>query len=120
MRCAVNYPRNVRILNKKQYDIVFKKGAVKRTPAFVFYAYPTEQCFARMGVIISKRSASHAVTRNRVKRICREVFRLKRSLLSSTDFVILARPRAKNMSNNELQTCLHHYLDKHLQASKEP
>jgi ribonuclease P protein component len=118
MTGAFSYPRSARILNKKQYNQAFKKGAVVRTPAVVMYARPVQTEAARLGVIISKKSASKAVDRNRFKRLCKNTFRLKRNLLLSKDFVILARPKAKYLSNQELVQCLEQLFDKHLKSPK--
>ena len=46
-----------------------------RTEHFVFYARANELGHARLGIVVAKRFAPRAVTRNTVRRICREVFR---------------------------------------------
>jgi len=118
MTGAFSYPRSARILNKKQYNQVFKKGTRKAIPSLVLYAHPNSQEKARLGIIISKKSATKAVDRNRFKRLSKNTFRLKRNLLLSKDFVILARPKAKYLSNEELVACLNKLLDKHLKSPK--
>jgi ribonuclease P protein component len=45
---------------------------------------------ARLGMLISRRHAAHAVVRNRIKRCIREAFRLEQERLGSLD--ILVRP----------------------------
>ena len=49
-----------------------------RTEHFVFYARANELGYARLGIVVAKRFAPRAVTRNTVRRICREVFRRMR------------------------------------------
>jgi ribonuclease P protein component len=118
MMGAFSYPRSARILNKKQYDQAFKKGVAVRSPGLVMYASLNSLDSARLGVITSKKSAVKAVDRNRIKRLSKNTFRLKRNLLLSKDFVILARPKAKYLSNQELVACLNQLFEKHLKSPK--
>ena len=116
MKGAFSYPRSARILNKKQYNQVFKKGAVIKTPGLVVYACPNHLEKARLGIIVSKKSAVKAVDRNRIKRLTKNAFRLISTNLLAKDFVILARPKAKYLSNQELTICLNSLLKNHLSS----
>ena len=46
-----------------------------RTEHFVLFARLNQLTHARLGIVVAKRFAPRAVTRNTVKRVCREVFR---------------------------------------------
>jgi ribonuclease P protein component len=46
---------------------------------------------SRIGIIVSKKVASRAVDRNRIKRLVRETFRQNQWRLGSNDLVVLAR-----------------------------
>ena len=46
---------------------------------------------ARLGLIIGKRAVAKAHERNRLKRVAREAFRLKRSELPALDIVLQVR-----------------------------
>ena len=46
---------------------------------------------ARLGLIIGKRAVAKAHERNRLKRVAREAFRLKRSQLPALDIVLQVR-----------------------------
>ncbi|WP_036604075.1 ribonuclease P protein component [Oxalobacter formigenes] len=46
-----------------------------RTKHFVMYARPNQLESARLGIVVAKRFAHRAVTRNTIKRLCRETFR---------------------------------------------
>ncbi len=46
-----------------------------RTEHFVLFARLNGREHARLGIVVAKRFAPRAVTRNTVKRVCREVFR---------------------------------------------
>jgi len=45
---------------------------------------------ARLGILVSRKHAAHAVERNRIKRCIREAFRLEQGTLGSLD--LLVRP----------------------------
>jgi len=49
---------------------------------------------ARLGLAVAKRLARRAVDRNRIRRIARETFRLRRPMLLRNDFVLLVKPPA--------------------------
>jgi ribonuclease P protein component len=47
-----------------------------KTTHFVLYTRPSQLPHARLGVVVAKRFAPRAVTRNTVKRVTRELFRV--------------------------------------------
>ncbi len=53
---------------------------------FVLYARANQLSQARLGVVVAKRLAPRAVTRNMIKRLCRENFRL--AGLSAIDCIV--------------------------------
>lgn len=62
-----------------------------RTAHFVLYTRKTELPHARLGVVVAKRLAPRAVTRNTIKRMTRELFR--QATLPSIDCVVrLSQP----------------------------
>jgi len=48
----------------------------------------------RLGIAVSKRVDKSAVARNRIKRVCRDYFRLHRQDLKSAEYVLIAKPDA--------------------------
>ena len=64
-----------------------------RTENFVLYTRPNSLGHARLGIVVAKRLAPRAVTRNLVKRLTREIFR--KSGLAAVDCIVrLNRPLA--------------------------
>jgi len=64
---------------------------VYRTENFVLYVRPNSLGHARLGVVVAKRFAPRAVTRNLVKRLARELFR--KAELGPVDCIVrLAKP----------------------------
>lgn len=60
------------------------------------------QATARLGLIVSRRTARRAVDRNRLKRLIRESFRRHRHLIGGKDVVVTARREALPRSGREL------------------
>ncbi|MBB5199832.1 ribonuclease P protein component [Glaciimonas immobilis] len=74
----VGFPRDRRIVKTDEFSSVFRLRPVYRTAHFVLYTRlnPLPDAKARLGVVAAKRLAPRAVTRNTVKRVTRELFRL--------------------------------------------
>ncbi len=81
-----DYARIRRIVKTDEFSSVFRLRPVFRTAHFVLYARPNESGHARLGVVVAKRLAARAVTRNMIKRLAREIFR--KSEWVSSDFII--------------------------------
>ena len=60
----------------------------------------------RLGLVIPKKILKRAVWRNRVKRVARETFRLSKQSLPCVDFLVIAKPGIKDISNAELTRSL--------------
>lgn len=86
------FPKAARLLKTDEFSSVFRLRPWRRSPHFVLYGKPTGN-EARLGLVIGKKQAPRAVTRNLIKRLAREAFRLRREQLSGFD--ILVRLHAK-------------------------
>lgn len=86
---AAGFPRGARILVKREFDHVFRAGLSAGSKLFRGLVLP-DGC-ARLGITVPKRSVPKAHDRNRIKRIVREAFRLRRAALPAFAFVVVAR-----------------------------
>lgn len=71
-----------------EFSSVFRFKRVQRGACLDVLACPNDLGFPRLGLIVPKRILSLAVQRNRVKRVLREVFRLRQDVLGGLDVVI--------------------------------
>ncbi len=94
------FVKSLRLLNAKAYKSVFDDAKLKvSTAEILILARPNDRAAPRLGLIIAKKNAKHAVQRNRIKRIARESFRLRQHQLKGVDTVVLARRNLDKMDN---------------------
>jgi len=94
--------RGGKYLNQpKQYELVYNKGSSWASKLLVMKALSSGLTLSRYGFSVSQK-VGKAITRNRVKRLLREVLRLT-PLESGWDIVFIARPRAAGASFWELK-----------------
>ena len=67
---------------------------------------------ARLGLAVSRKTSPHAVVRNRLKRVIREVFRQQRHSLDALDFIVITHPQAALVPNTELARATAQLLQK--------
>lgn len=73
-----------------------------------------------MAVIVSKKTARLATSRNYIKRVAREVFRLQQARLESLDFVIRIRKSFNRAEFAEIEQELITQLDRARQKFTTP
>ena len=86
-----DFARVRRIVKTDEFSSVFRLRPAQKTAHFVLYTRSNELPHARLGVVVAKRFAPRAVTRNTIKRVTRELFRVAK--LPAVDCIVrLARP----------------------------
>ena len=105
-----SFPVGARIRHKAQFQHVFAKRQRLFGRCCVLYYRSNTVKRPRLGVVVSKRNVRKAVTRNRFKRVTREVFRTQQRKLPMLDMVIIAKSGAGDKTKQELQQCLNQCL----------
>lgn len=84
---------DLRLRQAGDFGAVFATRRVLRGRIFDLHFRPNGTASARLGLVIAKRLARHAVWRNAIKRTGREAFRLTRLRLPAMDILLrLAKP----------------------------
>lgn len=98
-------PKHAKLLNASDFDRVFEKSVRSSDQYFTVLARPNELDYARLGMAISKRRVKLSVTRNRLKRIVRENFRLTQQNCNA-DYVVMAGKQGAIGTNQQLRESL--------------
>ena len=86
-----DFARVRRIVKTDEFSSVFRLRPAQKSAHFVLYTRLNQLPHARLGVVVAKRFAPRAVTRNTIKRVTRELFRVTR--LPAIDCVVrLSKP----------------------------
>lgn len=103
--------KSYRVKKKKEFQNVFKTGKSFANKRFIIYKYISpRQSHFRVGISVSKK-IGNAVTRNTIKRKIRQgVFELSSKIRSDVDFIIIAKPLAKDLTVAETVSNLKHVL----------
>lgn len=97
------FPRTHRLTARKQFLEVYDRGRRASSSSFVLFALPNGLGHCRIGLTVTRKTGG-AVTRNRVKRRLREIYRTNRELFDEPfDLVVNARPSIKERSFDELE-----------------
>jgi ribonuclease P protein component len=116
-----DFARARRILKTDEFSSVFRLRPAQKSAHFVLYTRPSPLPHARLGIVVAKRFAPRAVTRNTIKRVTRELFRTNE--IQSVDCIVrLARPvntKDGPATNSALKRLLHAELSR-LLASQRP
>jgi len=103
--------REHRLTDKRDFQKVFHHGQSFANRYLVLYfVRNSEREHFRVGFSVSKK-VGKAVTRNRVKRLLREAFRLEKGMVKEPmDFVVIARPSAAELDFEKIRQNVQHLL----------
>ena len=98
-----NLEKTNKLINKKEFDKVFKSPKVAYSKEFVVLAIKNKECCnAKFGVIVAKKKIKQANKRNKIKRIVREFFRLNKNKFASLNFIFIANKNIDKFQNQAL------------------
>ena len=96
------FHKDNRLLDAAAYERVFKKATRSRDKWFTVLCRENNNEAARLGLAISKKHCRAATTRNRIKRIVRESFRLNQAKLAGLDVIVINQSAAQAGNNRQL------------------
>lgn len=97
-----SFPRSARLRSGNEFRKVLREGRRIQSPAFNLYVSREEGSGSRLGLIVPRR-IGNAVTRNRIKRVLRELFRRsRRRIRSGSILVVWAAPGITTLRYGEI------------------
>ena len=97
-----DFKKKARLRAAPEFQAVFKNGLKVSGAFFRLYFLQNDSLHPRLGMAVPKKAVPQSVQRNRLKRICREVFR-QHNTLCAGDYVLVAQASAKTAENAELK-----------------
>lgn len=104
------FDKKRRLLKKIDYDNVFSQALKIVTSEFIVLYRKNLVGHARIGLALSKKTIAKSHDRNRVKRLLRETFRIRR--LPAVDIVVLSRRGVAKVDNSTINIKLGNIWDK--------
>ncbi len=102
VKMSINHGAKLRkrekLMEKAEYVRVLKKGNRVSSANFTLAVLENGLVFPRIGHVVAKKTVSHAVSRNKIKRYFREVFRLNKREFGEKDFIFIAKSDVSNLS----------------------
>jgi len=94
---SARYPSSVRLRKRSEF-LRLKNSAQKFATKHILVVWNDNGLeHARLGITVSKK-VGNAVTRNRIKRFVREIFRANRLVMPAVDLNVIARSESATMT----------------------
>lgn len=104
--------KQFRLARNEDFQRVRRDGRSWSLPLLVLQAAPSSLSYSRLGLVVSKR-VGMAVVRNHVRRLLREVVRLRwASIRPGWDIVLIARVPAAGADFQQLSAAVHTLLER--------
>lgn len=86
------FGKSNRLLTPADFRHVFQRARKRSAGGLALYARKNDLGYPRLGIAISRKCSPRAVVRNRIKRVIREAFRMRKQELGGVDLVFLGQP----------------------------
>lgn len=118
---SVTFPTAARLHRPIEFSAALSGRRIARGAYFVLTAkingvsedLTSSPPIARLGLVMAKRFAQHATTRNALKRVVREAFRACRVSLPAADYVVRLNKRIESVSLSSLKRAARQEADAH-------
>jgi ribonuclease P protein component len=106
------FGKSSRLLKPAEFQHVFQGGRKRSAGNIAVYWRPNQFTHPRLGIAISRKCTRSAVIRNRIKRVVREAFRVRKDRLEGIDIVFLAHAGAAMHEVKELRAIVEkHFVE---------
>ncbi|XHN44008.1 Ribonuclease P protein component [Lonepinella sp. MS14434] len=106
-------------MTPEHFKYVFQEPLRSSAPEITILARKNNLTHPRLGLTVAKKHLKRAHDRNRIKRLCRESFRLLQHSLPNYDFVIVAKAGIGKLDNPTLTQTLDKLWQRHIRLAKK-
>jgi ribonuclease P protein component len=96
-------PRIHKLVTQAEYKALFDQSRRVNGRVLTILYIKNNKLYGRMGLIVGKRVAKKAVSRNKIKRVIRESFRSCKKKLAGIDMIVIARKQCDKLSKQKLR-----------------
>lgn len=107
-----SFPRRHRFAGRAAFAPILRAGKRIRSAELTAAVLTGHPAGSRLGVVIAKRTAPKATTRNRMKRVAREVFRCHPVRDAALDLVLLPRVAYERTAARQWAAAVRALLDR--------
>lgn len=93
-----------------EFRQVFQGGRKRSAGSLAVYSRANSLDHPRLGIAVSRKCARSAVVRNRIKRVIREAFRVRKQTIGGFDIVFLAQVGIARLGAVELRSVVDGHL----------
>lgn len=104
------FGKSFRLLKPAEFQHVFQDGRRRSAGNLAVYWRPNPLGHPRIGIAISRKCTRSAVVRNRIKRVVREAFRVRKDGLEGIDIVFLAHAGAAKHDAKQLRAIVERHF----------
>jgi ribonuclease P protein component len=95
------FPAALRLDDPAAFERAFKAGRPEQGRFFAVHSVRNALPYGRLGMVVARRTARSSVGRNGLKRLIREVFRMKLQELSGWDWVVRVKAAPTSSSRQD-------------------
>ena len=121
MSAPFAFPKTRRLLSRRDFLRVQRRGARAKGNGLVLIAMPGQQDQGRAGLVVSKK-VGKAHLRNLIKRRLRHILRENKNTFARRDLVVMALPQIADLSFEDLKKDFFHTvsaLNQNIQRRKK-
>ena len=100
-----------RLQSASQFQRVFDQAKKSSSEVFIFLSRENTIGHARLGIVIAKRNVKRSVDRNLVRRIIKESFRLNKTQLPASDYIVIVKRPIEIVQREKLRQQLIHFWE---------
>ena len=104
------FPPRTRLRQAGEFRTALRGRLRRQGTGFTVIAVPNQHGFARLGIVVGRKSLPRAVDRNRFKRLVREQFRKLAAHLKAVDLIVQAQGKLDRAGLTDMQSELSQLL----------